>query len=100
MYQFDETEHALAARDFLSAMRDDMDHVGQYRPDVPSEQSTATRLETVDSNSEHATVLRIYTARNLASELVDAVLTVSTGATVIETQGHWRDCSRNARLLD
>ena len=91
MYQFDETEHALEARDFLSAMRDNMDLVGQYRPDVPSEQSTATRLETAGVETDFATVLRIYTARDLASELVDAVLTVSTGVTVIETQGYWRD---------
>ena len=91
MYQFDETEHALEARDFLSAMRDDMDLVGQYRPNVPSEQSTATRLETVGSNGEYATVIRIYTARDLASELVDAILTVSTGATVLETRGYWID---------
>ena len=91
MYQFDETEHALEARDFLSAMRDDMDRVGQYRPNVPSEQSTATRLETVGVKTELATVLRIYTARDLASELVDAILTVSTGATVLETRGYWID---------
>ncbi len=91
MYQFDETEHALAARDFLSAMRDSMDQVGQYRPDVPSVQSTATRLETVDSDSEHATVVRIYTAKHLAADLVAAVLTVSTGATVLETRGYWID---------
>ena len=91
MYQFDETEHALASRDFLSAMRDDMDHVGQYRPNVSSEQSTATRLETAGVETDFATVLRIYTARDLASELVDAVLTVSTGATVLETRGYWID---------
>ncbi len=93
MYQFDETEHALAARDFLSAMRDDADLVGDYRPPAPIAPSTptATRLETVDSNSEHATVLRIYTARDLVRELVDAVLSVSAGATILDTRGFWRD---------
>lgn len=90
MYQFDETEHAIAAQDFLSRMRDETDYVGDYRPPATTT-TTATVLETFDSHLERATVLRIYTAQHLATDLVDAVLTVSDGATVLETRGYWRD---------
>jgi len=91
MYQFDDTEHDLGARDHLSALRDSTDLVGDYRPSVPATVNTTTVLETVDRESNRATVLRIYTARHLADDLVDAVLTVSAGATVIPTRGYWRD---------
>jgi len=91
MYVFDEVEHDLAARDSLTSQRDDHDLVGDYRPPVPADQTTTTTLETVDHETDHAVVLRIYTAQDLAPDLVDAVLTVSTGATVIQTRGYWRD---------